>query len=508
MKKTLLSIVLVLCILVSMTSCDAIGEGISDMLPEDVKNFISDIFPGLLEEPDVPEDNIDVIVDKINNGVSLNSLAKEYAAEHGSVELENIENQLKEQLPEICGDASVTMTSNGEKQRAYFAIKNNVCYLESNGNKSYVFIEDDLNLVSVSEYNGSYYGSVDDELKNAFEYAENGGNGEGTEPAEQVTELVNRLLNVTLPYINENDVIYRDGKYYLSESYLDKTVHQLSREILEIYYSVYPESTPDDIYETLEKEVARTLDTLNPEIWFNAKSEKITGFGYSINARGESVEELLDGAEIDEISLYVDMNDGQLNVDLYIGGEDEYEELGVNIDIKTTKNDEGKLQTCEGTVKLVAPYSDYDYADDYSSSTIIRGNQNITLDLSFDAAKIENGGNVLTVKLNSSVSNVKAYVEDYSSYEYEEYYDEEATKKYQNRKNEMNVELTLDAEQSGEKFDVLIKVSQKNNMTGYDYENKASIQIEITSDATYMGKIPQEAYEAKEDALWEYEMNH
>ena len=508
MKKTLLSIVLVLCILVSMTSCDAIGEGISDMLPEDVKNFISDIFPGLLEEPDVPEDNIDVIVGKINNGVSLNSLAKEYAAEHGPVDPEDIENQLKDQLPEICGDVSVTLTSNGEKQRAYAAIKNNVCYLESNGNKSYVFIEDDLTLVNVSEYDGSYYGSVNDELKNAFGYDENSGNGEVTEPDEQVTELIDRLMNVTLPYITENDVIYRDGKYYLSESYLDKTVHQLSREILEIYYDIYPESTPDDIYKTLEEEVSKTLDTLNPEIWFNAKSEEITGFGYSINARGSSVEELLDGAEINEIRLNVDMNDGQLDVDLYVGGEDEYEELSIEIDIKTTKNDEGKLQTCNGTVKLVAPYTDYDYAEDYSSSTLIRGTQNITIDLSFDAAKVEDGGNVLTAKLNSSVTNVKAYVEDYSSYDYEEHYDEEATRKYQGRKNEMSIEITLDAEQGGEKFDALIKVSQKNNMTGSDYENKASVQIEVTSDATYMGKIPQEAYQAKEDALWEYEMNH
>ena len=121
--------------LLLMTSCDVVGGAVIDLIPDEIKGIVSEIVPGIVEKPDVPEDNIRVIVDKINNGSSISSVVKEQGAVENE---EDIAEKIRQKLPEMCGDVNMTVTSNGEKVKAYAAIKNNVVFLASEGNDSYV----------------------------------------------------------------------------------------------------------------------------------------------------------------------------------------------------------------------------------------------------------------------------------------------------------------------------------------------------------------------------------
>lgn len=497
MKKLLLSIVLVLCILISMTSCDAV----LDMIPEDIKDAISEVLPGVLEEPDVPEDNIKAIVNKINSNVSIASLMNEQEI----LDTQNISEDIKEELGKICGDVNLTLNTGSDVMRVYAAIKDNVLFLSYDGQDVYIFIEDDMLLTEVSgSASEGYTGSVTDEIKNALESAENGESGAITESDEQALEFIESLSNVTLPYASENDIIYRDEKYYLSSEYLENTTTVLAREILARYYEIYPESTPDDIYDNLEENISNTIRKLNIDIWFNAKCEEITGFGYSFYGEGDDLTELSEDLdEIEKIRFFYDANGGLLNMELYCEGEEEYETLSIKLTNDTTYDENGEIATSKIDFDMRVPYSNGEYLDSYDEYISLRGEYNVTFDLEYDSSKRQQGGNVLTVRFNNVVSGIKAYRTDYYSYDQEEIFSSELTEMYASRTDEERFEFTIDSENGGDRMVAMMSYNQTNSIT-YNSTTTYSMRADITTSADRLSSIPQAVQAARDEALEEY----
>ena len=512
MKKILVLIALALTMLLTLTSCDAlisgIGEGVVNILPEEIGGVLQEMAPGIFGEKDDPEANIEFIVNTINEGKTLGS----FAEAQEEVNTDEIVAEIKAQLAALTGEVAFEAKSDGEKVSGYGAMKDKVIYLapDDMDEQTYVFIEDDFNLVAVSgsEQEG-YYGKVSDQLKELFEMLENGDLEEDIEGDlnEDQLEFIESLMEITLPKASIEDVIYEDGKYYLSEGYIERTISELAEKILNSYLDIYPGDFDKDIYDEFQDAIEDTFDVLDIKLWCYVVCEEFTGMGISVDG-ADDLDDIDESFEdIEEFHLSIDMNAGISTFDLECKSEKPYELVDINVTVAQTFNEEDKLEKCKVTCSAVVPFEEYDYEDgdyyyDYDTKSIyIYGLTNINFELDMDLNNFEGNGNVLTVKFDSNVSNIEAYESTY--YDSEKHYSSEYTSIYSRYENEADFSLNITAEDDGQGLTVDLSVKTKDEFN--DDSARFTLEAEISKTAENMPSIPEAVKEARDEALEEYE---
>ncbi len=314
MKRVLLSITLVLSMILTLASCDMLGDALGSIfgredVPAEQDNI--GVNNGNVtkprdeeedpEEPDDPVKNVSSIVSSVNKGINLGSLVETEEIE--TVNVEEAVDQWRQAIKDVAFSKNYsfnavnnadggeeTVTANG-----YVGVSDGVIKVTEEGSDVYMyfFIEDDFKIVTVAKDEYGYYTDVEDSL---YEYVEqllsmNDAEQEIDEDTQKAMQFIEKICEIQLPKIEKKDVTYNedDGRYYLSDEYTEKAIHEVSKKVLEDYYEIYPEETPEDIYEGLEEGIAETLKVLNLEIWLNAKHENITGFGLSVYINGKEI---------------------------------------------------------------------------------------------------------------------------------------------------------------------------------------------------------------------------
>lgn len=324
MKKTILSLALVAALLLTFVSCDMMpnvfekfigsnAENVDNNYKDTVKKEnVADEEQDEDETPDDPQANVSAIVSTIKSGLKLENFVEELESAEGEWNADEAIKEASDELLKAIKDVNfsknMTMTlKNAEENNTvtgYAGAQNGVFYVSSDGSDTYIFVEDDLKIVTVTanQY-GEYEGSVEGGL---YDYIEDmlGSSSVPTEPdeeTEKLMQLLEKVCEIQLPDAKEKDIEYDEdsGRYYFSESYMKTAAKEIAKQILEDYYDIYEEETPDDVYEELEDEVVETIEKLNLQIWLNARSEEIVGFGYSIDVDGEDLVDEDSGEDYD-----------------------------------------------------------------------------------------------------------------------------------------------------------------------------------------------------------------
>ena len=508
MKKVLVSIALVLTMLLTLTSCDALiselGEGVMNILPEEIGDVLQEFAPDVFGENDDPQANIQYIVNTINEGKNLRS----FMEEQKEVNTDEFVAELKAEIAALAGEVNFKANADGEKVSGYGAMKDKVIYVDAEDAQAYVFIEDDFNLVAVtgSKQDG-YYGEVEDSLKEMFEILESGDIEDAMEDEldDDELELMESLMEITLPKASLEDVIYEDGRYYLSEEYMERTVYELSEEILNRYFDVYPDEADDEIYDSIREGIADTLDVLDIRIWYYVVCEEFTGMGISVDAVGD-LSDMGEGFEdVKQLHAVIDMNAGFSTFDIECRGEKSYEVIDIYATVAQTFDEEDELEKCKITCSATVPFTEYVHEDGdyyYDSKTIyVYGLTNVNFELDMDLANLEGNGNVITAKFDSNVGNIEAYESNY--YDSEEIYSSEYTDKYSRYNNKATFSLAVTAENDGQ--NLTVDLSSKTNDQFNDNSSRFTLEAEISKTADNMPSIPRAVERARQDALKEYD---
>lgn len=509
MKKFLLPIALALAILLTLTSCDALVG----MLPEGVGDALQNVAPGIFGEKDDPEANIAFIVSSINEGKNVESVLKE---QENELNIDEVLAELEAELAALTCEVNFKANADGEKVSGYGAIKDKVMYLAPDGEdeQGYIFIEDDYKLVAVSGSKADgYYGSVTGELAEYIEMLKNGSYEDMIEDEldNDQADLIENLMNIRLPEATLEDVIYDPdtGRYYISDSYMEKVIDELAEEILDAYIDVYPDEVDEDIYDSIEDGIADTLRVIDIKLWYYVVCEEFTGMGISIESTGDLCDINDSFDEINYISATIDANNDSVSFAFKCEGEEEWELVDVKGEIKTVLNEEGEIEKCSVKFDAIVPFNEYDYVynnSDYhynSTSIYVYGLNRISFKLDVDLANLEGNGNVLSASYNSEVTDIVAYTQGYS--DYKESYSSEYTAQYSKYKNEIQCSASIVAMNDGQKFDVdfAVKVKDKFN----DTNSKVTFEADLSKSADNMPSIPSKVERARKDALNEYEDN-
>ena len=507
MKKFLVPIALALAILLTLTSCDALV----DKLPEGIGNALQEMAPGIFGEKDDPEANIAFIVSSINEGKNVESVLKEQEEE---LDIDEAIEKLEEELAALICEVNFKATADGEKVSGYGAIKDKVMYLEpgNTDEQGYIFIEDDYKLVAVSgSKEEGYYGSVSGELAEYIEMLKNGSYEDAIEDELDAdeSELLDNLMSIKLPEATLEDVIYDpdDGRYYISDSYMEKVIDSLAEEILDAYIDVYPDEVDEDIYDSIEEGIADTLKVIDIKIWYYVVCEEFTGMGISVESTGDLCDINDSFDEIKSFSATIDANNDNVSFAFKCEGEESYELVDISGKINTVLDEEGEIEKCHVEFNAVVPFNEYDSIynnGDYyynSTSIYIYGLNHISFSFDMDLANLEGNGNVLSASYNSEVSDIVAYTQGYA--ESKKSYSSDYTAQYSKYKNEVQCSASIVAMNDGQSFDVDCSVKVKDKFN--DTNSKFTFEAELSKTADNMPSIPSKVERARKDALNRYE---
>ena len=453
MKKILVSILLVLSMLLAFASCD--------------------MFSG--KAKDNPEKNIDYLVSSLNEGTNF----EEIQTNTQTVDVKELLAEIKDAACEV----NLSGTVDGETGSAYFGLKDQVVYATSgaedgDAEEFYMFIEDDWTLVSVSAWDGEYYGSVDTSLKemmayiNTEEETTTAPEGDGMTSVSGALGMIQGLLDtamsVELPEATAEDVEYKDGKYYLKADYiksaLDKCIDVVFDELGGEDFGL----TSNDILD-YKAAVKGYIDYINVEIYYYIVCEEITGVGMAV-----SVDETFAAEKIgySDIAVSFEICIDKLAVDVRIANGDEVlADVSASVEYTTDKEDE--LETLKVDVDAEITSFSYDWdieTNDYIETT---NKINLSVDLNANFADMADGkGEFFT-----------------------------ASVAYSDGDNSVNVSAKASSSDKGDKLSCDLTVTAKE-----DGESQTS-NLNITAnmkDAPNMPSVPQDAIDAKDAAIEEY----
>ncbi len=262
MKKRILSILaLMLVLIMALTSCEGLLGGGTNPPADDPK--------------DDPQANIAELVDTINGAGSIEEILDEATKSAEDAELLTVEDILA-LLDEISfeADAKISGSLIGETALEGSAkINNRVMYLDiPNNGDGYVFVEDDLTLVSVHEGEAV----VETSLKDAFAQL-SAGTTEDIDLKELIEsqfggELPDQVYDYQLPEITADDIEHKDGRYLLKRDYLNRIVDSVIDAIVD-YSNEQGEEIPADEIKEAKDRIKEIVAGFNPTIGFLMENE-------------------------------------------------------------------------------------------------------------------------------------------------------------------------------------------------------------------------------------------
>lgn len=449
MKKVIISLLLILSLIMTFASCDMLGK------------------------KDNPEKNVDRLVSALNEGTNFEEIKTNAEA----IDV----NELLDQLKTAALEVNLSGTVEGETGNAYLGLKDKVLYISSAGEgedseESYVFIEDDWTLVSVSEWNGEYYGSVETGLKDiieslgAIEDEETTTAPKDDEMASDAMSMIGGLLDAImkaeLPEASAEDVEYKDGKYYLDNDYiksvLDKYIDVVFEELGEM-------GMPQSELLDYKAAIKGYLDYITVEMYYYIDREEITGIGMSVTVDKTFASEKIGYSDI-AVSFEICKNRVALDL-LIANGDDVLADINAAIDFTINKND--KLETIKLDVNAKVTTTDYEWDEESFEPVETVNTVNLEVKLDANLVDLEKGnGEFLTFTLN-----------------------------YSDGENVADVSVKADSSDKGDKLSCEISVTAQE-----DGETQTST-LNLTANmkaAPNMPTVPQGAIDARDDAIEDY----
>ena len=385
--KRLIPVMLVAIMILAMASCDL-----------------------LVPKKNDPEKNVEHIIEALNSGSAMNEIFASQNAADSTVTPEDMlsPESLIEFIKGIAIEGTVNTNFDGEAHSGYFGIKDGVIYAKEDKNEQYIFIEDDLKIVTVDKIYGDYYRSVNVELTQMFETLKDylmsaPSNKEESDIGGKDETENNILANIELPEITAEDVTYdeKNDRYVLSEEYVNEAIETVIDEILR-------ESLPDTSIVDRNAQKAAIMEyvkEMNVEFYFRAKFEKMLGFGASMAASDDLKQEL--GVEELALELYVGKDAINANIEYKYDGSEMKAAASVVMDDKgMPKSLTFKLDV------LNNDYADYICVDneehDYREAS---AKQTLTIDLKADLTKRE--GEIVSFNYDQTISDYKIYTDNY-----------------------------------------------------------------------------------------------
>ena len=466
MKKTLLSFVLIIGMLLTFVACD------------------------IAQTPDEPVDdpaaNLEAVVQSVNSGMTVGEMMS-------SGDMKATMDKLPEAVDEIKKnefEGTAKFNGFGESADIYFGMKNGLLVMDNGDSKMYLFVEDDMKLVSVYGNGESYSGDVNDSLVDIFAMiggAESDNNG-GLDMVDPYSQAMEILKELKLPEIKPEDVTVEENRYVFSEEYMLKVINTFVDAFADVIVSA---GTPDTQIQAIKDAAAEYLAAMHVKAYYNVKYGEIVGFGVSMAPEADLAAELFECSAI-TLTFDVNMGDLVLDVDFVADGES----YSVDAKIDSTMDDEGDVAAIVFDVDAILPVDDYDYSADQMVD--LKGKMNISVDAKFDFTKLESDGELAKIDISYTAGNFKAYVIDVNTWE--SVYSAELTKNYADRKQELTVSAKCDTANNGESLTVAV-----NGKTNVDGAGEFTASGNVNKGTKNYPAIPAGVYTARQEALDKYD---
>ena len=478
--KRLMSLALIVCMLFAFASCDF-------------------LFP----EKNDPVKNKEHIIEALNSGSAMNEIFAPQNAADSTVTPEDMlsPESLIEFIKGIAIEGTVNTNFDGEAHSGYFGIKDGVIYAKEDKNEQYIFIEDDLKIVTVDKIYGDYCGSVNVELTQIFETLKDylmsaPSNKEESDIGGKDETENNILANIELPEITAEDVTYdeENDRYVLSEEYVNEAIETVIDEVLR-------EALPDTSIVDRKAQKAAIMEyvkEMNVEFYFRAKFEKMLGFGASMAVSDDLKEEL----ELDEFAIGFYFGKDAINANLSVKNS----ETDLNLDAAVVMNDKGEPDKISFNMNVVSDYWEPNYLGTNNLHSVC-GKETVTVSLNADLNKIGKDGELLKFEYNQTIDDIAVYAEDYYPGDLyaEEYLNREMTEKYSDKKITSSATLTVTASNKGQDYLASLVLESNDELEGETSNGSATLTV--STDVKSFPEIPDAVESARQEALDEYESN-
>ena len=478
--KRLMSLALIVCMLFAFASCDF-------------------LFP----EKNDPVKNKEHIIEALNSGSAMNEIFAPQNAADSTVTPEDMlsPESLIEFIKGIAIEGTVNTNFDGEAHSGYFGIKDGVIYAKQDKNEQYIFIEDDLKIVTVDKLYGDYYGSVNVALTQMFETLKDylmsaSSNKEESDIGGKDETENNILANIELPEITAEDVTYdeENDRYVLSEEYVNEAIETVIDEILR-------ESLPDTSIVDRKAQKAAIMEyvkEMNVEFYFRAKFEKMLGFGASMAVSDDLKQKL----EVEELAFDFYFGIDAINAKLLFKNS----ETDLNLDAAVVMNDKGELDKISFNMNVVSDYWEPNYLGTNNLHSVC-GKETVTVSLNADLNKIGKDGELLKFEYNKTIDDIAVYAEDYYPGDLypEEYLNREMTEMYSDKTITERVDLDIVSSNGGRNF-TLNFVQENNDQINCETE-QSTVEVVVSLDVKSFPQIPDAVESARQEALDEYESN-
>ena len=499
MKKRILSILaLMLVLIMALTSCEGLLGGLGGP---------SGPNPPADDPKDDPQANITELVDTINGAGSLEEILDEAVKSAEDAELPTVEDLLA-LLDEISfeADAKISGSIVGETALEGSAkINNRVMYLNvPNNGDGYVFLEDDLTLVSVHEGEAV----VETSLKDAFAQLSS-----GTTEKVDIKELLKEQFGDTiydiaidyqLPEITADDIEHKDGRYLLKRSYIEKVADSVVKAIAD-YSRAQGNVFSDDEIKEVQDQVKEIVAGVNPTIGFLMENEEIIGVYVKVDPDEKALEDYV--GDMDKIFLEAELGKAGIAVKFtFVNGYNNYKG---ELDLDLTYDEDGVLTKADLAVDFATNTTDYAYDEEYIyneeygygyyetyAKYEIEKHIELSLDMTLDLTAVDNGGKVLDLTFAFENTALSAEKYDYETGEKVTLTAEEQDEYLTNNK----ASATASANWTATKNGTSALVMDVNVTNGSETETlKVELDLKHSSDMT----APKDVVDAKDAALAE-----
>lgn len=469
MKKIILSIILILALVLSLAACDLGGKE-KDENDDDAAKYDDSI-----------NENINYLVNSINQGLDLEALLN--AGNDVTVNDEQIDIEaLVSQARGVAAQMILSLSAKDSEAKLYMGtVDGAYCAIfESPDDKegSWMFLEDDMKIVTVNQDEYGCYGEVVGDLSEYFSMMDSS----VTESNPYVEEIMTMLEGITFPEITKKDVSFKDGKYYVSDNYLVKIFEVAFDAYLEAYleYSFDMEGEYYDDYNDYEEEYQQYFEEIKSmakayikgvglELYFYMENETVTGLGIAAKpGRAKALE--LFGYET--VEFLFDVNGANMEIKAVMGSEDEllmdcYASSNVEFDV------DGNFKSYTFVTDCALPYSDYSYLTD-GEEAMISGVQKLHAGFTVDAENLVNGsGEWMNIECSYEVTDVSVSIWDEDEYNY--VFNQEYTNVRAKLVPVINFSIAYAANTIKAHVDVK--------------EDGETVVVDLTGDATFSGNI-------------------